>query len=336
MNDALRRFALGMQLIEGNNDVLEIAQEYARLAETTLSTLVTATVTEFEQAHGKIAGGELIIVALGSLGGEEMTHESDLDIVPLFTGNPLAESDGPQSLVATQYFNQLGKQVITALDAVYETVIGFQPWDAKDRFCTSVEDFDQYYRETACVAVAAQYGRARVVFGSTDARIHVDTVIHDILLAQRNAENLRYHVAVRREDMVVQRNAAEGVLDVKLLSGGLMDMIFIIHTLQLETQVGIKPQLTLAIDDLIAAGHLTSDFADAYTMMMRLKMLVCILAPDYAVPSEKDQQLIANRLEFDDWDGLMQSLIHHRGVVIDQWQNMFDPALLRRHQTKNK
>jgi glutamate-ammonia-ligase adenylyltransferase len=326
-----QQFSLREQLIEGNNDVLKIAQSYAHLAEETLVALTTAVVTEFEQTHGKIAGCELVIVALGSLGGEAMTHESDLDIVPLFTGNPLAESDGPQSLVATQYFNQLGEQVITALGAAYETVIGFQPWDTKDRFCTSVEGFDQYYREIACVAITVQYGRARVVFGSSDARTHVDTVIRDILLAQQNAENLRYRIALRREDIAVQRSAAEGVLDVKLLSGGLMDMIFIVHTLQLETQVGIKPQLTLAIDELVAAGHLTSDFADAYNMMMRLKMLVCILAPDYTVPSEEVQQLIVNRLEFDDWDGLMQALIQHRMVVIDKWQNMFDPALLRRH-----
>ena len=321
-----QQIALREQLIEGRSDILTTAQSYAQLAEETLVRLTNATVTEFEQAHGKIAGCELVIVALGSLGGGQMTHTSDLDIVPLFTGNPLAESDGPQSLVATQYFNQLGKQVITALDLVYETVIGFQPWDTKDRFCTSVEDFDQYYQKTACVAVTAQYGRARVVFGSSEAKTHVDTVIRNILLAQRNADKLRYRIAVRREDMAVQHRPAEGVLDVKCLSGGLMDMIFIIHTLQLETQVGMKPQLTLAIDELIAAGHLTSDFADAYNMMMRLKMLVCVLAPDYALPDEDTRQLIATRLDYADWDELMQALIYYREVVITQWQNIFDPA----------
>ena len=82
-----KRFALGVQLIEGRSDALAIAQAYAHLAEASLQTLTTATVAEFEKAHGKIAGGELIILALGRLGGEALTHASDLDIILLFTGD---------------------------------------------------------------------------------------------------------------------------------------------------------------------------------------------------------------------------------------------------------
>ena len=313
-----QQIALREQLIEGRSDILTTAQSYAQLAEETLVRLTNATVTEFEQAHGKIAGCELVIVALGSLGGGQMTHTSDLDIILLFAGNPDAD--------ATQYFNQLAKQVVTVLDEAYEVGTGFQPWDADDTFCTSVESFDQYHREHAWPHEHIALARARVVFGSSEAKTHVDTVIHDILLAQRNADKLRHRIAVRREDVAIQHYPPKGVMDVKWLSGGLMDMIFIIHTLQLETQVGMKPQLTLAIDELIAAGHLTSDFADAYNMMMRLKMLVCVLAPDYALPDEDTRQLIATRLDYADWDELMQALIYYREVVITQWQNIFDPA----------
>ncbi|WP_395616231.1 DUF294 nucleotidyltransferase-like domain-containing protein, partial [Sphingorhabdus sp.] len=110
-----KRFALGVQLIEGRSDALAIAQAYAHLAEASLQTLTTATVTEFEKAHGKIVGGELIILALGRLGGEALTHASDLDIILLFTGDHLAESDGPRALGATQYFNRLAQRVIAAM-----------------------------------------------------------------------------------------------------------------------------------------------------------------------------------------------------------------------------
>jgi glutamate-ammonia-ligase adenylyltransferase len=314
------------QLIEGHGDILVTAQSYARLAEETLVALTNATVTDFEQTHGKIAGCELVIVALGSLGGGQMTHTSDLDIITLFTGNPTAQSDGPNSLDATQYYNQLAKQVIIALNKTYETGIGFQPWYTEDTFCTSVKSFERYHRENAGPHEHIALARARVVFGSSGARTHVDTVIRDILLAQRNAYKLRYRIAARREDVAVQHHRAEGALDVKWVSGGLMDIIFITHTLQLETQVGMKPQLSLAIDELIAAGHLTSEIADAYDMMMRLKMLVCILAPDYAVPDEATRQVIAIRLDYNGWDELMQKLMYYRLVVMTQWQNIFDPT----------
>lgn len=306
------------KLIDGHSDILEIAQSYAHLAEETLVTLTNATVMEFERTHGKILGCELVIVALGSLGGGQMTPTSDLDIVLLFTGNPDTDTK--------QYYNQLGKQVVAALNIVYETGIGFQPWYTEDRFCTPLKNFEQYHREYARPHEHIALARARVVFGSSDIRPHVDSIIHDILLAQRNADKLRYWIATRREDVAVQHHSAAGPLDVKWVSGGLLDMIFIVHTLQLETQVGMKPELTLAIDELIAAGYLTSDFADAYNMMMRVKMLVCILAPDCAVPDEETRQLIAIRLDYDGWDELMQALMYHRLVAMAQWQNIFDPT----------
>jgi glutamate-ammonia-ligase adenylyltransferase len=326
MLERQKRLTLREQLIEKHSDILEIAQSYAHLAEETLVSLTNATVTEFEQTHGKISGSELVIVALGSLGCGQMTPTSDLDIILLFTGNPSSQSDGLNTLDATQYYNQLAKQVVTTLNAVYETNIGFQPWHTEDRFCTFVESFEQYHRENAWPHEHVALARARVVFGSSGTRTHIDTVIRDILLAQYNADKLRNRIAARREDIAVQHRPAEGPLDVKYLTGGLLDMEYIAHTLQLETQVGMKPQLTLVIDELIAAGYLPSDFAHAYNMMMCLKMLVCILAPDYAVPNEETRHLIATRLDYDSWDELMQALMYHRLVAMAQWQNIFDPA----------
>jgi glutamate-ammonia-ligase adenylyltransferase len=80
-----KRFALGVQLIEGRSDASDIARSYAHLAEAALQTLTAATVAEFEKAHGRIDGSELVILALGRLGGEALTHASDLDLFLLFT-----------------------------------------------------------------------------------------------------------------------------------------------------------------------------------------------------------------------------------------------------------
>jgi len=82
-----KRFALGVQLIEGRNDALDIARSYAHLAEAALQTLTAATVAEFEKSHGKVPDSELVILALGRLGGEALTHASDLDLILLFTGD---------------------------------------------------------------------------------------------------------------------------------------------------------------------------------------------------------------------------------------------------------
>src|SRR3546814_10706231 len=89
-----RRFALGVQIIEGRRDPLAVAVDYARIAEAALVTLADATIREFETQHGRVPGSELAILALGRLGGGAPTQASDLELIYLFTGEFTGESDG--------------------------------------------------------------------------------------------------------------------------------------------------------------------------------------------------------------------------------------------------
>ncbi|HMN55464.1 MAG TPA: glutamine-synthetase adenylyltransferase, partial [Sphingopyxis sp.] len=75
-----RRFAYGVQLIAGSTDPLIVARGYADLAEAALQVLADATVAEFVVAHGRVPNSELVVLALGRLGGSALTHASDLDL----------------------------------------------------------------------------------------------------------------------------------------------------------------------------------------------------------------------------------------------------------------
>jgi glutamate-ammonia-ligase adenylyltransferase len=87
-----RRFALGVQLVVAHRDPLEIAAGYARVAEAAINVLAGAAIAEFERVHGRVPGSELVILGLGRLGGEALTHASDLDLTYLFTGTHEARS----------------------------------------------------------------------------------------------------------------------------------------------------------------------------------------------------------------------------------------------------
>src|SRR3546814_19157016 len=77
--------------------------------------LADATVAEFVVTHGRVPDSELVILALGRLGGRVLTHASDLDLIYLFTGDHLAESDGPRPLGAPTYYNRLAQRVTAAM-----------------------------------------------------------------------------------------------------------------------------------------------------------------------------------------------------------------------------
>ncbi len=325
-----KRFALGVQLIEGRSDALDIARAYAHLAEAALQTLTAATVAEFEKAHGKVPGGELVILALGRLGGEALTHASDLDLILLFTGDFSSESDGARPLGATQYFNRLASRVVaamtvpTASGALYEVDTRLRPSGADGLLCASVKSFAQYQRENAWTWEHMALTRARTLYGSHAARSEVDAIIADVLTTPRDAVKLRSDVADMRKEMAAHK-PAKGMLDVKLLLGGLVDMEFIVHTLQLEKREALVPQLGKAIEALTAAGHLPAKFAEADALLSRLLVMVRLIAPDCNTPPEAAQLLIAKSLGHNDWDSLMAAIRDYRGVVTQQWRALFGP-----------
>lgn len=325
-----KRFALGVQLIEGRNDALDIARSYAHLAEAALAVLTRATVAEFEKAHGRVAGGELVVLALGRLGGEALTHASDLDLVLLFTGDYATESDGDRPLGATQYFNRLAQRVVasltvpTASGALYEIDTRLRPSGGDGLLCTTIASFAQYQRESAWTWEHMALTRARCVYGSVAARNEVDKIIQDVLCSKRDKAKLYADVEQMRRDMA-QHKSPKGELDVKLLPGGLVDMEFIIHVLQLETRQAMHPQLGKAIDGLIAIDKLPAEFAEAYALLGKLLVLVRLVTPDCGVPAEPARALIARSLGFENWNDLVAAIGHFRRIVTEQWNQLFGP-----------
>jgi [glutamine synthetase] adenylyltransferase / [glutamine synthetase]-adenylyl-L-tyrosine phosphorylase len=323
-----KRFALGVQLIEGRNDALDIAGSYAHLAEAALFVLTQATVAEFEKAHGKVPGGELVILALGRLGGEALTHASDLDVVLLFTGDYGTESGGARPLGATQYFNRLAQRVVasltvpTASGQLYEIDTRLRPSGGDGLLCASIASFALYQHESAWTWEHMALTRARCVYGSSAARVEVDAIIREVLGSPRDPAKLYADVAQMRRDMAAHK-PPKGELDVKLLPGGLVDLEFIIHALQLETHQGLHPQLDRAINELIAIGKLPAEIADAYALLSKLLVLVRLVTPDCDFPPEPAQALIAKSLGYDNWTDLLSAIKRFRHVVTEQWQQLF-------------
>ena len=110
-----KKFALGVQIVAGTADPLMVSQGYARVAEAAIEVVTAATIAEFAAAHGRVPDSEFAILALGRLGGGQLTHASDLDLIYLFTGDFSAESDGARPLGATLYYNRLAARVTGAL-----------------------------------------------------------------------------------------------------------------------------------------------------------------------------------------------------------------------------
>jgi [glutamine synthetase] adenylyltransferase / [glutamine synthetase]-adenylyl-L-tyrosine phosphorylase len=279
-----RRFALGVQLIDRREDPLEVAAGYARVAEGALLALAGAAVREFAQTHGKHENGELVVLGLGRLGGCALTHASDLDLIFLHTAAEGSQSNGARPLGPSDYFNRLATRVSAALSVptaagpLYEVDTRLRPQGAQGMLAVSLDAFARYQQEEAWTWEHLAMCRARPVFGSEPARARTAALIDAILRRPRDLKQVAADAASMRADME-RHKPARGPFDVKLGPGGLVDLEFAIHVLQLTTGEGLDPRLETALPALAQAGLIDARVVEAQRLLTRMLVMMRLVAP---------------------------------------------------------
>jgi len=325
-----RRFALGVQLIDRRRDPLEVALGYARVAEGTLNALARAATTEFEESHGTI-DGELIVLGLGRLGGCALTHASDLDLIYLHTAAPDTRSNGRRPLGPNDYFNRLANRVTAALSVptaagpLYDVDLRLRPEGSKGMLVVSLDAFEQYQREQAWTWEHMALCRARPVFGSEPARERAATIIGDVLRIERDPAKAVADAAQMRADMD-RHKPARSALDVKLGPGGLVDLEFAVHVLQLTRHVGLEPQIELALQQLCDASLVDTKIIDAQKLLTRMLVMMRLVAPADVKPTAETWQLVAEACGAANWDELLAEHDAARQSISELWNNIKQEA----------
>jgi glutamate-ammonia-ligase adenylyltransferase len=315
-----RRFALGVQLIAGGGDALEVAAGYSDVAEGTLIALADAAEAEFRESHGVIPGGELLMLGLGRLAGRSLTPVSDLDIIYIFDAPQGAMSDGPRSLSATDYYNRLANRVTSALSVptaagrLYDIDTRLRPQGAKGMLAVSLQGFADYQRSEAWTWEHMALCRSRAVRGSSEGRARLEESLHAILRNPHDPEKVRADAGKMREEMR-RHKPPFGRLDIKLGRGGLVDLEFTIHTLQLMHGVGLHPELEQAIAELAAAGLLDGELQADLCLLARMLVVLRLVSPAGEEPPVQSHQLIASMCGHDNWDALLAAHLDARQRV---------------------
>ena len=321
-----RRFALGVQLIDLRDDPIAIGEGYARVAEGALLALGTTVVAEFERAHGKFPGAELVILGLGRLGGGVLTHASDLDLVYLFTPPTADASTGPKPLGPANYFNRLANRITaslsvsTAAGPLYDVDTRLRPEGAKGMLVVSTEAFARYQQEEAWTWEHMALLRARPVFGPDEARNRVGALVSDILRRPRDPKKVIADAAKMRTEMARHKRPA-GPLDVKLGPGGLVDLEFAVHVLQLTRQRALDPHLETAVERLAADGFVDRSIIEAQQLLTRMLVTLRLIAPDLN-PSAEGRGLMARACGLANWDELLARHDASRQSIAALWDEV--------------
>ena len=321
-----RRFAYGVQLVAGVRKPMLMAAAYSDLAEGAIDALAAATERDFAESHGRVAGGEMVILALGRLGGRALTNASDLDLIFLFDAAAGSASDGAKSLTATDYYNRLASRIVaslsvpTAAGPLYEVDTRLRPEGAKGMLAVHVAAFDAYQREQAWTWERMALTRARPVYGTREGRARITTLIDTLLRLPTDPAATRADAKRMRWEMA-RHKPPTGSLDIKLGEGGLVDLEFAVQTLQLTSGVGLDPNMALAIAALATGGLIDPVLAQDFDLLTRMLVIMRLVAPG-GEPATASQQLVATVCGLPDWPALLDAQAAARQRIAATWQEV--------------
>ncbi len=272
--------------------------DLTHLADATIQTLKPLVEAEFALKHGNVAGGALAIIAVGRLGEEQMTPQSDLDLIFVYKADPDAgASDGDKPLTVGLYFHRLTQRIINALGAptaeghLYEVDMRMRPQGKKGPIASSLESFATYYEKDAWIFERQALCKARVIAAPDDFRAELEEII-DKAVHHHNlpAADVHAQIGMMRDRMDKASGATPLPTDVKLVRGGLVDIEFL---QQAEALTGTTPQPL--------SKHDKQDIADALALYRKMLMAVrSNLDPDQisggllaSLPTQLSKQLCA-------------------------------------------
>jgi len=178
--------------------------------------------------------------------------------------------------------------------------------------------FDEYQRHDAWTWEHMALCRARPLTGSEAARAKVQAIIRSILETPVDPVRIRADAASMRDEMARHKPPA-GPLDIKLGPGGLVDLEFAVHTLQLTSRIGLDPRLEVALEALVEAGLIDEGTDPDLRLLSRMLVVLRLVGSRGMEPAEESRQLVATLCGYEDWPLLLAAVDAARQRIAVRW-----------------
>ena len=232
-------FRIGVRVLSETAGAAETGLAFSQLAGLLLGRIHLAATEDAVRRHGTVPGGRSAVIAMGKLGGHEMTAGSDLDLILIYDVAEGTEmSGGARPLSVNQYYARLTQRLISGVSAptaegvLYEVDMRLRPSGSKGPVAASLSAFESYQRDSAWTWEKLALTRARPVCGDPGLMNELTRTIRRALAEPRDAEKVRADVVDMRR-LMLREQGSGGTWDVKRARGGLVELEFIAQTLQL-------------------------------------------------------------------------------------------------------
>ncbi|QIO08015.1 bifunctional [glutamate--ammonia ligase]-adenylyl-L-tyrosine phosphorylase/[glutamate--ammonia-ligase] adenylyltransferase [Acinetobacter lanii] len=279
---------------------------------------------------------DLIVVAMGKLGAQELNLSSDIDLI--FAFDEQGETNGRKCIDVQQFCIAWGQKIIyllehmTAEGFVFRVDMRLRPWGDGSALAISHAALEKYL---------SQHGREWERYAWIKARIVSGGKSGDDLLDMTRPFVFRKYVdytafaAMREMKAMIEREVARRNIedDIKLGAGGIREVEFIVQVFQLiygGSKLELQDrQCLVSLKHLGEVGLLDDqaviDLEDAYLFLRRVEHAIQALNDQQtqSLPSESEpRQRMIDTLGFASWDDFLVFLNAKREKVIYQFEHL--------------
>ncbi|WP_417069508.1 bifunctional [glutamate--ammonia ligase]-adenylyl-L-tyrosine phosphorylase/[glutamate--ammonia-ligase] adenylyltransferase [Niveibacterium terrae] len=317
----------------GLADLAEVTETMSLLAEQAIAHALRILTAALAARHGCPQGSdgepcEMIVVAMGKLGGRELNVSSDIDLIFVYPED--GETTGERPLSHYEFFTRLGRQLIAALAEVsgegfvFRVDMRLRPNGDSGPLVSSFDALETYFITQGREWERFAWIKARALTGSHHDELAsiVRPFVFRKYLDFGGINALRaLHEQIRAQ--VMRREMAENI---KLGPGGIREIEFIAQVFQIirggrDPGLQIRPTLdvlaALAERSLLDRAVVTN-LSAAYVWLRRLEHHLQYLddAQTQELPREEaDRQRIAESMGYPDIARLQAQLELYRAEV---------------------
>ncbi len=242
--------------VSGALPLMKVSDYLTYIAEVVLEHVLNLGWEHLVERHGRPrrADGsvdtapDFVIVGYGKLGGIELGHGSDLDLVFIHNADADLQTDGERPIDKTTFYIRLGQRIIHVLNTytpsgkLYEVDMRLRPSGNSGLLVTSLAAFEKYQANEAWTWEHQALVRARVVAGDAQLAAAFEEVRQRILTRERDLDKLRTDVSDMRRKMREQLGSeakskpnplnspkTPALFNLKQDAGGIVDIEFMVQ-----------------------------------------------------------------------------------------------------------
>ncbi len=302
--DAIRTFRhqeflrIAIADVAGDLELHEVEAELTLLAETVLGEALRLAFSEIAPQFEIPTSLKLSCIAMGRLGADEMSYNSDVDLIFVY-------ESGGDAMRGREIAARVAQKLIAILEArtregyAYKLDLRLRPSGNQGPLVTSLEGFREYHRQSSAVWERQALVRARVVAGDSDLGEAVESARMEFVYGRGLSRAEIAEIAQMRARMEKEIGAESKTRwNLKQGRGGLVDVQFVAQMMALAHGYQHVALRTRATRDLLKELEwlqlVTKDesvaLRDGYEFIARLENRLRIESdqPAWALPTDPE------------------------------------------------